>query len=174
MNPFIGQIMLFAGNFAPRGWAFCQGQLLPIAQNTALFSILGTTYGGDGRTTFGLPDLQGRMAVCPGRGPGLPTYTLGEKTGNPTTVLSVMNLPQSQVSYPASSANGDLAEPTNAVRATPEADPATDIAAYASSATGSMQPGGIIGAQNTAFSNEPPFLGMNYIVALIGTYPSRS
>ncbi|MDC1365342.1 tail fiber protein, partial [Algibacter sp.] len=83
-NPFLGEVQIFAGNFAPRDWAFCDGQLLPIAQNTALFSLLGTTYGGDGRTTFGLPDLRGRAAMHPGRGPGLASRRLGEKVGTET------------------------------------------------------------------------------------------
>lgn len=172
MNPFIGQIMLFAGNFAPRSWAFCQGQLLPIAQNTALFSILGTTYGGDGRTTFGLPDLQGRMAISEGNGPGLPSYRLGQKTGNPTTVLSVANLPQSQIHIPASSDDGNSSEALNASMAT--VDDAKPVYAASSSSAGSMAPGSIIGAANTAFSNEAPYLAMNYIIALQGTFPSRS
>ena len=81
-DPFIGEIIMFAGNFAPRGWAFCDGQLLPISQNSALFSILGTTYGGDGRTTFGLPDLRGRVPIGPRTGPGLTAYRLGEKGGS--------------------------------------------------------------------------------------------
>ena len=80
-DPFIGEVIMFAGNFAPRGWAFCDGQLLAINNNQALFSILGTTYGGDGRTTFGLPDLRGRVALHEGSGPGLPTYRLGQKGG---------------------------------------------------------------------------------------------
>ncbi len=84
MDPFIGEIMMFGGNFAPRGWALCDGQLLPISQNQALFSILGTTYGGDGRTTFGLPDLRGRVAVHAGSGPGLSSYRLGQKGGAET------------------------------------------------------------------------------------------
>ena len=90
-NPFIGEITLFAGNFAPRGWAFCDGQLLQIAQNTALFSILGTTYGGDGRTTFGLPDLKGRAAIHSGGnspGPGLTPRPLGQKTGTDQSGIS--------------------------------------------------------------------------------------
>ncbi len=170
MNPFIGQIMLFGGNFAPRGWAFCEGQLLPIAQNTALFSILGTTYGGDGRTTFGLPDLKGRMAVSEGRGPGLPTYSLGEKTGNPTTVLQTANLPNAPIFLPSSSATGASPEAGGGVMATPD----DDTLIYSTSATGTMKAGSIQGAANTAFSNEPPFLGMYYIIALQGTFPSRS
>ena len=84
MDPFIGEITMFAGNFAPRGWALCDGQLLPISQNSALFSILGTTYGGDGRTTFALPDLRGRVAIHPGNGPGLSDYRLGQKGGAET------------------------------------------------------------------------------------------
>ena len=92
-EPFIGEIRMFAGNFAPRGWAFCDGQLLPISQNTALFSILGTTYGGDGRTTFGLPDLRGRVPVHAGRGPGLSDIRLGQKGGAETSTLTVANMP---------------------------------------------------------------------------------
>src|SRR3954464_2189508 len=88
MEPFIGQIMLFAGNFAPRGWAFCEGQLLSIAQNTALFSILGTTYGGNGQTTFALPDLRGRVPIHPGQGPGLSPYALGQVGGSESVTLT--------------------------------------------------------------------------------------
>ena len=86
-NPFIGAVVMFAGNFAPRGWALCDGQLLPINQNQALFSILGTTYGGDGRTTFGLPDLRGRVPLHAGQGPGLTNYKLGQKGGSETVVM---------------------------------------------------------------------------------------
>src|SRR5689334_10336146 len=92
-EPFIGSIVLFAGNFEPRGWAFCQGQLLSIAQNTALFSILGTTYGGNGQTTFALPDLRGRAPVGQGQGPGLPLVQLGQQGGANTVTLTVPNLP---------------------------------------------------------------------------------
>ncbi len=92
-DPFIGQINLFAGNFAPRGWAFCDGQLLPINQNEALFSLLGTMYGGDGRTTFALPDLRGRTPVHPGSGPGLTNRRLGERLGLEDYALTVGQLP---------------------------------------------------------------------------------
>ena len=92
-TPIIGEIRLFAGNFAPRSWMFCQGQLLSIAQNTALFSILGTTYGGNGQTTFALPDLRGRVPINPGQGPGLPPYTLGEQGGTPTHTLISPEMP---------------------------------------------------------------------------------
>ena len=80
-EPILGEIVMFAGNFAPRGWALCEGQLLAISQNDALFSLLGTVYGGDGRTTFGLPDLRGRVSIGPGQGPGLPSYSWGQKGG---------------------------------------------------------------------------------------------
>src|ERR1700741_2890888 len=90
---FIGSIVLFAGNFAPRGWAFCAGPILPICQNTALFSIVGTTYGGNGQTTFALPDLRGRVAVGTGQGPGLSNVTLGELSGSPTVTLISNNMP---------------------------------------------------------------------------------
>src|ERR687884_310806 len=92
-EPFIGLVTIFAGNFAPRGWALCQGQLLPIAQNTALFSILGTTYGGNGQTTFALPDLRGRAPIGTGQGPGLPSYTLGEAAGSPSITLLSTQMP---------------------------------------------------------------------------------
>jgi microcystin-dependent protein len=108
-DPYIGEISLFAGNFAPRSWAFCDGQLLPIAQNTALFSLLGTTYGGDGRTTFGLPDLRGRAAVHVGRGPGLSDWRWGEKGGTETVTLNLNQLPaHSHTVNPGPSAFGDM------------------------------------------------------------------
>src|SRR5438045_7604430 len=90
---FIGEIRMFGGNFAPKGYQLCNGQILPIAQNTALFSILGTTYGGNGQTTFGLPDLRGRAPVSAGQGPGLPNYDLGTQTGSPTTTLTTGQMP---------------------------------------------------------------------------------
>ncbi|MFY1113097.1 MAG: tail fiber protein, partial [Methanosarcinaceae archaeon] len=99
-EPFIGEIRMFAGNFAPRGWAFCDGQLLPISQNTALFSILGTTYGGDGRTTFGLPDLRGRVPVHAGSGPGLSTVRLGDTGGAETVTLSQAQMPSHNHTIP--------------------------------------------------------------------------
>ena len=93
MEGTIGEIRMFAGNFAPRSWAFCNSQILSIAQNTALFSILGTTYGGNGQTTFGLPDLRGRVPIGTGQGPGLPNVSLGEMSGTPTTTLLATNMP---------------------------------------------------------------------------------
>ena len=112
---YLGQIQMFGFNFAPRGWAFCDGQLLPIAQNTALFSLLGTIYGGDGRTTFGLPDLRGRVPVHLGQGPGLANFTIGQKGGFATTTLSVQQMPlhahAAQTTVHAGSATSDSGDP---------------------------------------------------------------
>jgi len=170
MDPFIGQIMLFAGNFAPRGWALCQGQLLSIASNTALFSIFGTTYGGDGRTTFALPDLRGRAAVSAGQGPGLSRYNLGEKAGTVTTNLQPANLPPSDILLGVSDEDANTSEGNGKVLAIPS----DDVAIYGASASGSLKAGTIAGAQGQGFSNQIPYLGLNYIVALQGTFPSRS
>jgi microcystin-dependent protein len=114
-NPFLGQVIIFAGNFAPKGWAFCNGQLLAISQYTALFSLLGTTYGGDGRTTFGLPDLRGRVAVSAGQGPGLSNYTLGEQTGTETVTLSTQQMPQhNHIVNANNNTSGAVASPSQA------------------------------------------------------------
>ena len=170
MDPFIGQVILFAGNFAPRGWALCEGQLLAINSNQAMFSILGTTYGGDGRTTFGLPDLRGRFATQQGAGPGLPSLTLGQRGGNPETTLSTPNLPAATINIPASDDDASSSEPLGNVLAL--TDDANMV--YATAATGSMAAGSINGAASQPFSNMSPFLAMNYIIALQGTFPSRS
>jgi len=169
MEPFIGTVTMFGGNFAPRGWAFCQGQLLPIASYTALFSILGTTYGGDGRTTFGLPDLRGRVAVGEGAGPGLSNVKLGEKAGSERTTLTVANLPQdAKVNVPASSEDADSDEPSG------KAPAVTSASAYHSGSDENMFGATIDGAANTAYNNLQPVLSSNYIIALQGTFPSRS
>ena len=170
-TPFIGQITLFAGNFAPRGWAFCNGQLLAISQNTALFSILGTTYGGNGQTTFALPDLRGRVPIHPGQGPGLSPYDLGQQGGTETVTLSVSSLPAHTHSVSPGATNG--AQTTNrparavparggAYAASPSAD--ASMAPTSSAATGGGQP----------HANTQPYLGLNYIIALEGIYPSRN
>src|SRR5690242_20434903 len=122
MEGTIAEIRMFAGNFAPRGWAFCQGQILSIAQNTALFSLLGTTYGGNGQTTFGLPDFRGRTAVGTGQGPGLPSITLGELAGEPTHTLIITEMPAhnhaTQTQVNANSAEGTAFTPTGGIWAT--------------------------------------------------------
>lgn len=186
MDPFLGQITIFAGNFAPRGWAFCDGQILQISQYTALFSLLGTTYGGDGRTTFGLPDLRGRVAAHEGSGPGLSPLKLGEKGGNENTTLNVGNLPPHShtatvdnklvVNASADAQNTD--DPAGGALAA--GDFYRENAAAVNQALAAGTVGGTLTVTNantgsgTAFSNRPPFLGLNYLIALVGTYPSRN
>lgn len=188
-NPFIGEIILFAGNFAPRGWAFCQGQLLSIAQNTALFAIVGTTYGGDGRTNFGLPDLRGRTAMGNGNGPGLTPRRLGEKSGAETVTLTPSTAPphNHQVttshSFGASTANANSHQPTTATPlGTPTIQGNPGIPIYSSSPADTAIEGAAIGGNlvladaggSQAHENMAPFLTMNYIIALQGVFPSRS
>jgi len=173
-NPFIGQMTYWAGNFAPRGWAFCNGQLLQIAQNTALFSILGTTYGGDGRTTFGLPDMRGRLLVHAGRGPGLTTRQMGERYGSETNTLNVLQLP-------SHNHTGGAAKATSAASNTTSANGAALATggAYAGRAPLDQDmAAGSVAIDNTG-SNQPvnniqPSLAVSCIIALEGVYPSRS
>lgn len=177
MEPFIGQVVYFAGNFAPRGWAFCEGQLLAISQNSALFSIIGTTYGGDGRTTFGLPDLRGRAPVSPGTGPGLPTVSWGQRFGHPTTQLTVANLPNHAhgFSVTASSVTGNTTDPTGAVLADSGQFDNEFNSAPTDQDKVQMAPDNTLAVgSNQAFSNEPPRLGVYAIIAMQGTFPSRS
>jgi len=174
MDPFIGQLMMFAGNFAPRGWAFCEGQLLPIAQNTALFSILGTMYGGDGRTTFGLPDLRGRVPIHKGQGPGLPNYNQGEKGGSNQTTLTSQNMPAHN--HQLVTSDQPAAQPSGAGGYFPSNAGRNADSLYAST-PGTPQPMGAKTGdfgQGTAFNNMQPFNCVNYIIALQGTFPSRN
>ncbi|MFK7748295.1 MAG: phage tail protein [Kordia sp.] len=173
MNPFLAQIVMFAGNFAPRGWALCEGQLLPINTNQALFSLLGTTYGGDGRTTFALPDLRGRSPIQQGRGPGLTDIKLGQRGGMETKTLTIMELPSHNHfgSIKVSNIAGDDDVPgTNASIG------ASEI--YIESGPNTSLAMGSVTTQNTgnqqAFNIRNPFLGINYIIAMQGTFPSRS
>lgn len=169
MEPFIGMIVMFGGNFAPRSWALCDGQLLAISSNSALFSILGTTYGGDGRTTFGLPDLRGRAAIHPGNGPGLSSYRLGEKGGREQVTLTANELPSHTHGLTGLDAEASTGNPTGAQPATARDD------IYATSGNG-VALGGATAATggNRSFEIIPPFQCVNYIIALQGTYPSRS
>jgi len=170
MDPYIGQIMMFGGNFAPRGWALCNGQLLSIAQNTALFSILGTTYGGDGRTTFGLPDLRGRAPIHWGQGPGLTNRTIGESGGEETVTLSGAQMPAHNHVANAASGGGSATSPQNAVWA---ASTARDNI-YAAAADTSMSPSAIGPAgSGQPHDNMPPYQAVSYIIALEGLYPPR-
>ncbi|MBO9467967.1 phage tail protein [Tropicibacter sp. R15_0] len=174
-DPFLAQIMMFGGNFAPRGWAFCDGQLLAISQYSALFSLLGTTYGGDGRTTFGLPDLRGRVAIHPGRGAGLSTYVWGERGGVQDTYLTVQNLPAHNhvAALRAETRPGNLDDPTGNMfgknAGQYRAPSPRDDVNMSSDAIAVGNTGG-----NIPFSNVQPFLGVYHIIALQGIFPSRS
>jgi microcystin-dependent protein len=172
-EPFVAEIRIFAGNFAPRGWAFCDGQLLPISQNTALFSLIGTTYGGDGRTTTALPNMKGRAPMHPGRGPGLTDRRLGQKTGVETVTLTESQIPNHNHGLRAVASRGATAMPTNltafaegfptAVYETSDTD-LVDMSAQTLATTGGDQ----------SHDNLQPYLVLNFIIALVGLYPSRS
>lgn len=178
MEPFIGQIQAFGFNFAPRGWAKCEGQLLSISSNTALFSLLGTMYGGDGRTTFGLPDLRGRGPIGAGNGPGLSSRALASKGGLESTSIGQANLPPLAVmassgnaTQNAATANSSLATPgTTAGRVFTATQGYNTTAPNIPLNAGPSMKGGTSAAMN----NMQPFLTLNYCIALFGIYPSRS
>jgi microcystin-dependent protein len=176
-EPFIAQIMMFGGNFAPRGWAFCSGQLLAIAQNSALFSLLGTTYGGDGVTTFALPDLRGRVPLHPGQGPGLSNYTLGEQAGQETVTLLVTQMPAHNHSVNATNAPGDRGGPggdylAGSQNQGPDPNP---LIYNAGPPNKVMHPNMITSAGGSQpHENRQPFLAVNFIIALEGIYPSQA
>ncbi len=171
-EPFIAEIRIFAGNFAPRGWAFCNGQLLPVAQNTALFSLIGTTYGGDGRTTTALPNLQGMAPMHPGRGPGLASRRLGQRGGTETVTLSEAQIPSHNHTAEGSTGNANSNDPTNHYLAQSTARGANIYQSGTSNLVNLEK------LQNTGGSqphnNLQPYLAMNFIIALVGLYPSRS
>lgn len=171
MDPFVAEIRIMPTNFAPRGWAFCDGQLLPLSQNTALFSLLGTYYGGNGKSNFALPDLQGRVPMHPGQGPGLSLHDLGETGGSETVSLLESEIPSHNHGLRAFLDPGDLADPgtrslarsgtgnlyqTNAVGLTP-------MSPQAIAPAGSSFP----------HNNLMPYLALNFIIALQGVYPPR-
>lgn len=171
-EPFLGEIRMFGGNFAPRGWALCDGQILSISQNQALFSLLGTTFGGDGRTTFALPDLRGRVPVHAGTGPGLTNKRLGAKSGTETNFLTVGNLPSHSHTINAVSADGDESSPAGNL---PAGTKLLDKEYSGASATAMMNASMVNNTgNNQAVNNLQPYLTVNYIIALQGTYPSRN
>jgi len=174
MEGTMATIMLFAADFAPKNWALCNGQILPINQNQALFSLLGTTYGGNGTTNFALPDFQGRVAVGSGQGTGRSNFVLGQKAGAPNVTLTVSNL-------------AAHTHPTTATLGATTAAPNTDegpnnilagVDMYGAGANGSLggvseQPTGITGA-NAPVSIQQPYLGLNYVICIYGMFPSRN
>jgi microcystin-dependent protein len=169
-QPYLGEIVAVGFNFPPQGWAPCSGQLLAISQNEALFSLLGTTYGGDGQVTFALPDLRGRSAVSFGQGPGLSPYYLGQPGGEEQVTLLLIQMPSHTHSVSATSSLGSVASPTgNAWAAQGRAAVFSASANTTMSATSTTLAGG-----SQAHENRSPFLTLNYIIALEGIYPSRN
>lgn len=172
-SPFLAQITLFAGNFAPRGWAFCSGQIMAISQNTALFALLGTTYGGNGQTTFALPDLRSRVPIHPGQGPGLSNYDLGQSGGVESVTLLASQMPPHSHPLNANTSAGTLRDPggnalakeaTGQTSVYHNAAPNTTMAAASIGSTGGGQP----------FTNVQPYLAVNFIIAIEGIFPSRN
>ncbi|MES2709268.1 MAG: tail fiber protein [Verrucomicrobiota bacterium] len=169
-QPFVGEIRIFAGNFAPSGWEFCSGQLLPISENDTLFTLIGTTYGGDGQETFGLPDLRGRLPLHQGTGAGI-TYIIGESGGTEEVTLNSNQMPAHTHPQVVSTSIGNLPNPENAVPAESStgsvyqsASPTVAMSASMVSVVGGSQP----------HSNFQPYLCVNYIISLFGIYPSQN
>ena len=175
-DPFVAEIRIFAINFAPKGWPFCNGQIMPISQNTALFSLLGTVYGGDGKSTFALPDLKGNVPMHPGQGPGLSLHDLGEVGGSQTVTLLTSEIPaHAHFVGRARNENGDSVTPVASVWATSaagrgqaalyhEAPPTAKVNPLSLSPTGGSLP----------HNNMQPYLTLNFCIALQGVFPPRT
>jgi microcystin-dependent protein len=171
-DPFVAEIRIFPFNFAPKGWAFCDGQILPLSQNTALFSLLGTTYGGNGQSNFALPDLQGRAPMHPGQGPGLSLYDLGETGGSETVTLLTTEMPVHNHAMRAQTV--DAADVTNVVNSAAWA-PSTGGALYQNASDGSfldLQALPVAGGTQP-HNNMQPYLTLNFCIALQGVFPPR-
>ena len=172
-EPFVGEIRMFAGNFAPQGWAFCDGQLLAVSQNDALFSLLGTIYGGDGRTTFGLPDMRGRLPMHAGTGPGLSPRRLGAKFGAENVTLTVNQMPSHTHSVGGNNVAGSSSSPSGYF-AKDVSNSNLYINSLSSTRT-SMSSNMITNSGGSgSHTNLMPYLCVNFIIALYGIYPSRN
>jgi microcystin-dependent protein len=167
-EPFLGEIRMFSGTFAPRGWAFCNGQVMAIAQATALFSLLGTSYGGDGRVTFALPNLQARVPTHQGQGRGLSAYNVGQSGGSPTATVAISQMP----------AHAHPIATTTAAATTGSSTGGPALAGASTPAYGAAVNMGLMGSQivgaNQPHDNVQPFLGINFIIALQGIFPARN
>jgi microcystin-dependent protein len=168
-QPYVGEIRMFAGNFAPAGWAFCNGQLMAIAENDTLFNLIGTTYGGDGQETFALPDLQGRVPLHWGTGSGLSTYVIGESLGVEQVTLTINQIPAHNHLVNATSSAGTQSSPADNLLAA-----STAVALYNSNAPNqSLYPGSLQTAGGSQpHDNMQPFLCLSFIISLFGIYPT--
>lgn len=174
-TPYVGEIRMFAGNFAPAGWAFCNGALLPISENDTLFVLIGTTYGGDGQETFALPDLQGRFPIHMGTGAGLgSTRIIGERAGTETETLTVQQIP-SHTHPVLASTSGATGSPANALMATATSS-ATGLQVYSTNAvTTNLHPSSVTASGgNQPHENMQPYLCINFIISLFGIFPSQT
>lgn len=171
-EPYVGEIRMFAGNFAPNGWMFCEGQTLPISENEVLFQLIGTTYGGDGEETFNLPNLASRIPIHMGTGPDGTTYQIGEMAGTESETLSTQQIPVHNHAFMASTAVGTANTPggnipaalTGSAMLYREVAPSGTLATQANVITGGSQP----------HDNTQPFLCLNYIISLFGVFPSQT
>ena len=174
-TPFVGEITLFGGNFAPRDWHFCDGTLLQVSQYTELFAVISTTYGGDGRTTFGLPDLRGRVPISFGTGTGLTPRTIGQRSGTETVTLNANQIPVHTHALKASTTAGSLTAPEGHVLSSAGRGTffTTDNPTLAQmNAAAIVEAGNAAGVE--AHENRQPYLALNYIIALVGIFPQRS
>jgi microcystin-dependent protein len=173
-DQFVGEIRMFGGNFAPTGWALCNGQVMPISQNTALFSLLGTQYGGDGRSTFALPNLQGCAPLHQGQGPGLTQRDMGETGGESAVTLLAAQIPAHTHIPVADAGSGNQSDPTNNTWSTEKIGrQGTNI--YASTANAVMHPNAFSAAGSSQpHNNMPPYLVVTFIIALTGIFPARN
>ena len=163
MDPFVAEIRIFPFNFSPKGWAFCDGQILPLSQNTALFSLLGTTYGGDGKSNFALPNMQGNAPMHPGQGPGLSLHDLGETSGTETVTLLESEIPSHNHTFKVSNQQSDIQQPTPFFTGSP-------TPALVQMNFQSLTPAG--GGQ--PHNNMQPYLTLNFCIALQGVFPPRT
>jgi microcystin-dependent protein len=176
-SPYVGQILMFGGNFAPAGWALCQGQLMPISENETLFNLIGTTYGGDGQSTFGLPNLQGRIPIHMGQGQGLSFYNIGQAAGVESVTLTTQQIPVHNHSVAVKTgAGGDSSKPASTVVLADEfQNSGQAVNVYTTSVTNTaalaQQTIGFTGG-NQPHENRQPLLVINFIISLFGVYPS--
>ena len=178
-NPFVAEIRIFPFNFPPKGWAFCDGQLMPISQNTALFSLLGTTYGGDGKSNFALPNMQGNVPMHPGQGPGLTLHDLGETGGTQSVTLLQTEMPVHSHGIGVASSpflSGQVSTPSNTTVLAKAAAPTTNAYTSGQTQTNQVMNGSMLtqAGGSLPHNNLQPYLTLNFCIALQGVFPARN